>query len=159
MPQGAAIQWRLPLCRIDPTVMRTDLSDLLAHLQPVLLPHAYVFCHVDSARRAACLALPPLATFREAEGLSVVLRRSHADALGLPYDSVHGCITLTVRSSLQAVGLTAAIATALAAEGLSANVIAAFHHDHVFVPDVDAQRALRILQGLAEAHATTGHPP
>jgi uncharacterized protein len=43
-------------------------------------------------------------------------------------------ITLDVHSALDGVGLTAAVAVALAAEGIPCNMIAAHHHDHVFVP-------------------------
>lgn len=130
-----------------------ELTDLLVRLQPVLRPGELVFCRVAPGREAACMALEPLATFREAEGLSVVLSRGAADAAGLRYDSVHRCITLSVHSSLTAVGLTAAVASALAAAGLSANVIAAFTHDHVLVPSAHADRALAVLAALSGAAA------
>jgi hypothetical protein len=57
-------------------------------------------------------------------------------------------ITLTVHSSLAAVGLTAAFSARLAREGIGANVVAAFHHDHIFVPAADAERALAALKAL-----------
>ena len=134
-----------------------ELSALLRDLRPVLLPGEYVFCSIEADRIAECLSLRPLATFREAEGLSAVLQRREADARGFPYASTHRCITLTVHSSLTAVGLTAAVATALAAEGMSANVVAAHTHDHVFVPSADAERGLAVLKKLsAEA---TGRTP
>jgi hypothetical protein len=59
-------------------------------------------------------------------------------------------ITLGIESSLAAIGLTARVAAALAARGISANMIAAFHHDHVFVPwdrRAEAMAALRELSG------------
>ena len=59
------------------------------------------------------------------------------------------CITLRIHSSLAAVGLTAAVSGALAAEGISANMIAGFHHDHILLPAADADRALDILKGLS----------
>jgi len=62
-------------------------------------------------------------------------------------------ITLDIHSSLEAVGLTAAFATALGNEGISANVVAAYYHDHIFVPAVDAGRAVAALQALSQAHA------
>ncbi len=60
-------------------------------------------------------------------------------------------ITLNVHSALEAVGLTAAVATALTREGISANVVAAYYHDHIFVPEVDAERALEALRALSPA--------
>jgi hypothetical protein len=53
-----------------------------------------------------------------------------------------------VHSSLEAVGLTAAVAGALTAAGISANVVAAFHHDHVFVPADRAEAAMAQLDLL-----------
>jgi hypothetical protein len=50
-----------------------------------------------------------------------------------------------VHSSLDSVGLTAAVSGKLAAHGISANIIAGFYHDHVFVPRNKAQLALRLL--------------
>lgn len=72
--------------------------------------------------------------------------------LGLVYDkeAVFSMITLTVHSSLLAVGLTAAIARVLGGEGVSCNVVAGFYHDHIFVPVGDAGRAMRALERLAE---------
>jgi hypothetical protein len=54
-----------------------------------------------------------------------------------------------MHSSLEAVGLTAAVATALAARGIAANVIAGARHDHVFVPAARADDALAALRDLA----------
>ena len=132
----------------------TDLSVLLAGLCPSLQATEYVFCTVPIGQEAACWAEEPLATFREEEGLSVVLAKSTADQLGFPYDSVHRCIDLRVFSSLEAVGLTAAVSTRLAEAGIGANVIAATHHDHVLVPTSDAERALRVLQDLSDESTT-----
>jgi len=61
-------------------------------------------------------------------------------------------ITLTVHSSLEAVGLTAAFATELTRHGISANVVAGYYHDHIFVGAGDAERAVAALQGLSERH-------
>ena len=58
------------------------------------------------------------------------------------------CITLDVHSSLEAVGLTAACAQALAAGGISANVVAGYSHDHILVPAPRAQDALAALDAL-----------
>ena len=68
-----------------------------------------------------------------------------ADSFDLPYDGIFRCITLGVHSSLEAVGLTAAVAGKLAAHGIAANVIAAYFHDHVFVQANLADRAIGLL--------------
>ena len=128
----------------------SDLATLIAAMDPDVLADQYVFCTVPPDREAAVVAASPFATVREAEGLSAVLTQAKADAFGLPYDSVHRCIALRVHSSLTAVGLTAAVATALAEAGLSANVVAGHHHDHVFVLAKTAEQAVGVLRGLAE---------
>ena len=126
----------------------TDLDEMIASLQPVLREGEYVFVSVtvDEAGR-----LPAEATIREDEGVTVVLSRKDADAAGLGYDFVARWITLTVNSSLAAVGLTAAFARVLGDAGISCNVLAAFHHDHILVPAQDAQRALDALRELARS--------
>jgi len=122
----------------------TDLSKLLASMEPVLRPGEFVFAMVDGVD-----GIEPEATVREAEGLSAVLPRERADALGLDYDYVAAWITLRVHSALEAVGLTAAFSRALADAGLSCNVIAGVHHDHLLVPADRAEDALRVLRDLA----------
>lgn len=125
-----------------------DLPTLLRELKPLLLEGEFVFCSVSPADEQPVLLKTPKATFWEEEGLSVIIERTEADELGLVYDSVHRCITLQVHSSLMAVGLTAAVSSALAAAGLSANVVAAHHHDHVFVPAEAADEALSTLKAM-----------
>jgi hypothetical protein len=121
-----------------------DLHRLLASLEPELRAGEYVFVSVADDR-----TLPSLATVREEEGTSHVLVRSDADEYGLAYDFVAAWITLRVHSALQAVGLTAAVAGALADAGISANVIAGTHHDHLLVPYDRAAEALEVLRSLA----------
>lgn len=85
----------------------------------------------------------------ESEGLTLVLTTLQAQSLGACTDSRFKRITLSVYSSLEAVGLTAVVASALAKEGISANMIAAYHHDHVFVPADKADDAIQILTQLS----------
>ncbi|CAN7337590.1 ACT domain-containing protein [Rhizobium sp. LjRoot98] len=125
----------------------TDLEILLREMRPDLRPGDYVYCSVP-AEDASWLSLKPLGFFREDEGLTLILDKADADKAGLTYGLVMRCITLTVHSALEAVGLTAAVAVALTRHGISANVVAAYHHDHIFVPADDAERA---LAALAEA--------
>jgi len=125
-----------------------DLDKLLVLMQPSLLPGDFVFCTIANLKYGDLAELQPIASYQEAEGLTLVLDKQAADDAGLAYDSVFNCITLMVHSSLNAVGLTAAVSSKLAASGISANVIAAFYHDHVFVPKNKARLALQLLTEL-----------
>ncbi len=127
----------------------THLARLLQGMTPQLNPGQYVFCCV--AADHDCSALQPLASMHEREGLSLVLPREVADAHGLGYDYVAAWITLEVHSSLAAVGLTASFSAALAQAGISCNVVAGFHHDHIFVPIERAERTLSTLRALSAA--------
>ena len=126
----------------------TDLPTLLRTLAPTLRDDEWTFCWLpgDAVRAHADAAL---ASVREDGGVSLVLPCTHARAHGLPDAPAFRCITLTVHSSLEAVGLTAAVATALAARGIAANVIAGARHDHVLVPTARADEALAALQALS----------
>lgn len=126
----------------------TSLALLLRDMQPHLNPGEFVFCCV--ANTDLLQGTPVLGSFQEQEGLTVILAREQADALGLLYDYVAAWITLTVHSDLAAVGLTAAFATALGNAGISCNVIAGYHHDHLFVAHAEAERAVGVLQQLSE---------
>lgn len=124
----------------------TDLKTLLESLHPVIRDGDYVYALWPHGK--------PLegdieAAVREAEGLTVVLRRDEADRLGLSYDFVAAWITLQIHSALEAVGLTAAVSAALTHAGISCNVLAGFHHDHLLVPVAEADRALDVLRLLA----------
>jgi hypothetical protein len=91
---------------------------------------------------------PVEAMVREDEGLTVVLRRERADELGLSYDFVAAWLTLRVDSTLEQVGLTALFSRALADAGISCNVLAGLHHDHLLVPVDRADEAIEILRGV-----------
>lgn len=131
----------------------TNLQALLAALHPVLRDGEYVYVLWPHGR-----TLEPgiEAAVREAEGLTVVLARERADALGLPYDFVASWITVEVHSELEAVGLTTAVGKALAEAKISCNVLAGFHHDHLLVPVADAPRAVEVLHELS---ADSRHQP
>lgn len=121
----------------------TDLDELLLTMRPEARDGEFVMV-VSGAD------LPAEAVVRELEGTTLVLRREVADAAGLPYDFVAAWITLTVHSDLAAVGLTAAFSTALADAGISCNVLAGFHHDHLLVPAGRRDDALEVLNALSE---------
>lgn len=126
----------------------TDLALLLSSMTPQVMTGEFVFCTLQNARYGDHAQLSPLASFQESEGLTLILPRENAEESDFAYDTVFSCITLTVHSSLDAVGLTAAVAGALAAAGISANVVAAHYHDHIFVPSDRAVDALSVLERL-----------
>lgn len=124
----------------------SDLSVLLKTLEPVLNPGVFVFASVKDGH-----AIEPaiiVASIREPEGLSVITSETDAQINGLKVLFKCAWITLTVNSALDAVGLTAAFAGALGHAGISCNVVAGAHHDHIFVPVESAQTAMRILRQL-----------
>jgi hypothetical protein len=122
----------------------SDLSELLRNMQPVLNPGVYAYCVVPDGNDTTRFS--PLATFRETEGVTVIVEESTALANGMPPLFRAAWITLTVSSDLEGVGLTAAVAGALADAGISCNVVAAAHHDHLFVPVERGSDALAVLQ-------------
>lgn len=125
----------------------TNLAALLRSMEPRLHAAPYVFA-VMSAEAYARLPFAPLGTFREDEGITVIAAQSDADAAGLAHDSLWACITLTVHSSLAAVGFIAAISARLASAGLSVNPVSAYYHDHLFVPWDRRDEAMAVLRGF-----------
>jgi len=128
----------------------TDLEALLAGMKPSLGAEVYVFVSLPGAAYGDGAELDPLGCLREAEGLTLIVAQAKADEAGFAYQGVYRSITLNVHSSLSAVGLTAAVASALAERCISANVVAAFYHDHIFVPMVQAEIALQVVENLQQ---------
>jgi hypothetical protein len=131
----------------------TDLSILLGSMEPVLHPGTYAFASVSNEETLASVRV--VASIREPEGMSAVIAECDAVALNLPILLCAAWITLAVNSDLQAVGLTAAVATALTQAGISCNVIAGAWHDHLFVPVERAAEAMSVLKKLSAARATS----
>jgi hypothetical protein len=127
-----------------------DLEVLLAEMSPQRRPGIYVFVVVEDLRDVPDAKV--LASVVETEGLALVLTRHDADRSGLAYNFIAGWITLQVQSGLHAVGLTAAVSTALADAGISCNVIAGYHHDHLLVPFERLDDALDALRRLSARH-------
>jgi len=118
----------------------SDLAEMLAGMSPVLDERAWAFALLDEGARVSA---DSFAVVRENEGTSAILPASgNAPRFAR--------ITLTVHSDLEAVGLTAAVSSALAAEGIACNVIAGFHHDHLFVPWNRRMKALDVLDALSD---------
>ena len=120
---------------------------MVANMEPVLQPGTWVFLSLPAGEDLPA-GVQPLALFREAEGLSLLIDARAAQAAGHSAEAHYRQITLNVFSALDGVGLTAAVAGALAEAGIACNMIAAFHHDHILVPAEDAERALDVLRAL-----------
>lgn len=127
----------------------TDLDQLLKSMEPVFNPG--IFVYVTVKHKEDLKSVNVFASIVETEGYSAVIEESDAIALGLPILFRAAWITLTVVSDLQAVGLTAAFAGALAEAGISCNVVAGASHDHLFVPVERATDAMNALKGLQTA--------
>ncbi|PKH02690.1 transporter [Psychromonas sp. MB-3u-54] len=123
----------------------TNLIKLLASMKPVLLDQEYVFCTIEGAQYGDYAEISPLASYLEFEGLTLLVSKDNAQKANLKYESVFKCITLAVHSSLEAVGLTVAVSSKLTEKGISANVIAAYYHDHFFVQAEKADMAIAAL--------------
>jgi len=125
-----------------------NLAALLQNMMPKMHEGVFVFCSIPEGKEIPA-TLRPVHIFREREGTAFVLRREEAEAAGLPYQFASRLITLTVHSSLEAVGFLAAITGRLAEAGISVNAVSAFYHDHLFVPEHRANEALRHLLDMS----------
>lgn len=124
-----------------------DLHVLLKSMKPELVSGDYVFCKVEKLESINLNEIEMF--FKEKEAITLILKREIADLLQLEYSTVMSWITLTVHSSLEAVGLTAAFSKALSEQQISCNVVAAFYHDHIFVNKNEAQKAMQILNSFS----------
>ncbi len=131
-----------------------NLNALLWSLSARLAEDVFVFKTIDDGSIPA--GLTPRMVFREAEGSTLILRKSEAEAHGLSYEFPCRMITLDIHSSLEAVGFIAHIATALARHGMGVNPVSAFFHDHLFVPDGREAEAMRILDLIARGELSEG---
>ena|ERR1700722_7316855 len=125
----------------------SDLNIILKTLKPFLHNGEYVFCQVPDQFPIDLNDI--ISYFKEGEGVTIILSKTTADRFKLPYSFVSAWITLRVHSSLESVGLTAAFSNALAAAGISCNVVAASFHDHIFVDIKDAQKTMEVLEGIS----------
>ena len=123
-----------------------NLDSLISGMAPVLDPKRYCFM---TAPRGAHPGVDALMRFQEAEGDTLILCTLEAERQGIAIGGVYSRLTLTVHSDLEAVGLTAAFATCLGEANIPANVVAGYYHDHIFVPEDMAEKALAVLQALS----------
>ena len=98
--------------------------------------------------------LNPIGIFHEKEGVTFILEQQDAVNKKIHYQSVYRLITLNVHCSRDAVGLTAAFSAKLAEKNISANVVTAYYHDHIFVPEEKAEQALNAILELQKRYST-----
>lgn len=123
----------------------TNLRILLNSMHPALHDETFVFCTL-SREAYIKLNFELLCTFQEQEGVSVIITQEQAMKSGLAFESQWACITLTVHSSLTAVGFLAAITARLAQAGISVNAVSAYYHDHLFVPWERRDEVMNLLR-------------
>ena len=117
-------------------------------MEPVLDERDFVFCSFPTLDWDQMRELNPIGIFHEKEGVTFILDTKNAVDKKIDYLSVYRLITLNVHSSLDAVGLTAAFSAKLAEKNISANVVAAYYHYHIFVPEEKAEQALEAILEL-----------
>jgi len=125
-----------------------DLKKLLENLSPVLSEEEYIFCSMPGPNYGEFNSLKPIASFLEKEGLTLVVEKEKAQQANIKFQATFRCISLGVHSDLVSVGLTAKISSVLFEQNISANIIAGYFHDHVFVPSNQALRAFDFLKKL-----------
>ena len=125
-----------------------DLSNILNNLQPNLLNEDYVFITLEEYSLEFSNQLDPIATFKEKEGFTLVIKEERAKEKNFEYNSVFKCISLGVHSSLTSVGLIATISKTLSDEGISCNVFSGYFHDHLFVQKSLSKKALELLNNI-----------
>lgn len=127
-----------------------DLNQLIANLEPVLDEREFVFCTFPVMEWNQVGVWEPIGLFQEKEGITLIVTREKAVENNIDAQSVYRLISLNVHSSLEAVGLTAIISAKLTEKNISANVVAAYYHDHIFVPANKAEQAIEAILELQE---------
>ena len=125
----------------------SDLNTLLQSMQPIICLGEYVFCSTSDRDYSH---LDPIGLFKENEGTTLIIEREKADAATLSYTSIFCLITLSVHSSLEAIGFLAAITNKLAEHNISVNPVSAYYHDHLFVPVSRAREAITLLKEFSQ---------
>lgn len=124
-----------------------NLRTLIRNMSPELNKGEYIFLSTQNPENFSRNDI--LFEFKEKEGSSLIISKDKADILKIPYTHTSAWITLSIHSSLEAIGLTASFATALSKNNISCNVIAGYYHDHIFVNSKDANKAIETLRNLS----------
>lgn len=128
----------------------SDLSKLLATLSVIRRDGVWRFETIDKdeASWAELVSLRDVRDiamlFQESEGLTVITSAAEAT----PESNRWVWLELSVYSDLQAVGFLARVAAALAEADVPCNAVAAYHHDHIFVPEGKADAAIQAIEAL-----------
>lgn len=120
-----------------------DLQTMLDSLDVERRPGTFTFVAVEIPTPGLLAAAHGMV--KEGKLTTLVLPVESARRAGLPVVIEMAWLSLTVQSSLEAVGLTAAFAKILGDEDISCNVLAGYHHDHILVP---VERAADAIQAL-----------
>lgn len=126
----------------------TDLKDTLDSLKVSCDEIEYGFASIPDD--SVISRDKVLATFQENGRLAVIAPKEYLDSKEIENEGPYAKLTIDVHTSLELVGLTAVMATKLAKNGISANVVAAFYHDHVFVQYNLRQRAIELLESMKD---------
>ena len=125
-----------------------ELKDILGNLKPRILEGSFVFTTSNDELVHLMKTFKPIATFREEEGITLVISKDEADKFNIKYDSSFRCISLGVHSSLNSYGLISSISSELTKKKISSNVFSGFYHDHIFVQADLADTAIQVINSL-----------
>ena len=128
-----------------------ELKDILGNLKPRILEGSFVFTTSNDELVHLMKTFKPIATFREEEGITLVISKDEADKFNIKYDSLFRCISLGVHSSLNSYGLISSISRELTKKKISSNVFSGFYHDHIFVQADLADTALQVINSLVHS--------
>ncbi|MGB3735995.1 MAG: ACT domain-containing protein [Ilumatobacter sp.] len=120
-----------------------DLQTMLDSLDVERRPGIFTFVAVEVPTPGLLAAAH--AMVEEGTSTTLVLPVESARRAGLPVVVEMAWLSLTVNSSLEAVGLTAAFSKILGDADISCNVLAGYHHDHILVPVDRATDAIAAL--------------
>lgn len=126
----------------------SDIGELLKSMDPTLSPVRYAFATIEKTV-VDQLNISPVLTFVEDEGVTLILRQEDAINAHIEHEFICQKITLSVHSALAAVGFMAAISEKLRQVGVPCNVVAGYHHDHLFIPVDKVEIAMTALNELA----------
>ncbi len=128
-----------------------SVDELLAGLEPRMRSGKFVFTAIGPAKLELLRRADAVIT--EDEGITAIISKDIARDQNLDYEYVAAWITLSAQTGLHVVGVTAMVSSAFASAGISCNVLAGLHHDHLLVPWKQREDAIELIQEVSEAAA------